>query len=162
MLESFMRLPRPTPPANHRHVQEGDLSSAQIYTPDPAPKGRLAGCVLAVLVSAWMLAVPVALIDRFRDTPGAGAGIMTGIVIACALATAGLGGFRFFNAGDVRKRFSVALIAALAATVAAAAATAALPEYGLLLAVPGVVAGVPALIVLARDHRRHRPQGAGA
>ncbi len=150
-----MRLPKSTPPANHRHVQQGDLPSGQIYTLDPVPLSRVAGCVLAVLLSGWMLAVPIALIDRFKDAPGPGTAILTAGIIAFALLTAGLGGFRFFNARDVRRRLSGALIAALAATVTAAAASALLPEYGLLLAVPGLLVGVPALVALARDHRRH-------
>ncbi|SDS65366.1 hypothetical protein SAMN04489743_0536 [Pseudarthrobacter equi] len=154
MLESFMRLPKSTPPANHRHVQQGDLPSGQIYTLDPVPKSRLAGCILAVLLSAWMLAVPIALIDRLKDAPGPGTAVLTGGIIAFALVTAGLGGFRFFNARDVRKRLSGALIAALAAAVTAAAVSAFLPRYGLLLAVPAAVAGVPALILLIRDARR--------
>ncbi|MDQ1053746.1 peptidoglycan/LPS O-acetylase OafA/YrhL [Arthrobacter sp. SORGH_AS 212] len=159
MLESFMRLPKSPPPANHRHVQQGDLPSSQIYTLDPVPRSRLAGCVLAVLLSGWMLAVPIALIDRLKDAPGPGTAVLTGGIIASALVTAGLGGFRFFNARDVRKRSSGALIAALAAAVTAAAASALLPEYGLLLAVPGLLAGVPALVALARDHRRHPAPG---
>jgi len=154
MLESFMRLPKSPPPANHRHVQQGDLPSGQIYTLDPVPKSRLAGCVLAVLLSGWMLAVPIALIDRLKDAPGPGTAVLTAGIIAFALVTAGLGGFRFFNARDVRRRLSGALIAALTATVVAAAASAFLPEYGLLLAVPGLLAGVPALIALIRDARR--------
>ena len=159
MLESFMRLPKSPPPANHRHVQQADLPAGQIYTLGPVPRSRVAGCVLAVLLSAWMLAVPIALIDRLKDAPGPGAGFLTGSIITFAAVTAGLGGFRFFNARDVRRRLSGALIAALVAAVTAAAASALLPEYGLLLAVPGLLAGVPGLVALVGDHRRHRAAG---
>ncbi|MDQ0771109.1 peptidoglycan/LPS O-acetylase OafA/YrhL [Pseudarthrobacter defluvii] len=154
MLESFMHLPRPTPPANHRHVQQSDLPAEQIYTLVPAPKGRLAGCVIAFLLGSWMLAVPVALIDQLKNAPGPAAGIVSGIVIALGVATAGLGGFLFFNARDRRRPWPYALIASLAATVVAAVISASQPEYGLLLAVPALVAGVPALIVLAKDTGR--------
>lgn len=149
-----MRLPRPTPPANHRHAQQSDLPPEQIHTQNPVPKGRLAACVIAFLLGSWMLAVPVALIDQLKDAAGPGPAIVSATVIALGVATAGLGGFRFFNARDVRKRLSVALIGALAASVMAAVISATQPAYGLLLAAPAVVAGVPALIALARDARR--------
>jgi len=101
-----------------------------------------------------MLAVPVALIDQLKDAPGPGPAIVSGTVIALAVATAGLGGFLFFNARDRRRPWSVALIGALAASVIAAVMSATQPGYGLLLAVPAIVAGVPALIALARDASR--------
>lgn len=154
MLESFMRLPRPTPPANHRHVQQSDLPPEQIHTLDPVPRGRLAACVTAFLLGSWMLAVPVALIDQLKDAPGAGAAIVFGIVVALGVATAALGGFLFFNARDRRRPWSVALIGALAGSFIAAVLSVFQPGYGLLLAVPAIVAGVPAVIVLARDARR--------
>jgi len=154
MLENTARPSQPPPPAAHRHVQQADLPSEQIYTQPPVPKGRLAGCVLAVLLSGWMLAVPIALIDRLKDASGPGVTAISGIVVVFAVVTAGLGGFRFFNARDSRRLLSLALIAALAATVVAAILSAFQPEYGLLLAVPAVVAGVPALMALARDARR--------
>lgn len=155
-----MRLPRPTPPANQRHVQQSDLPPEQIHTLDPVPRGRLAGCVASVLLGAWMLAVPVALIDSLKEAPGAG--LVTAIVIACAASTAGLGGFLFFNARDHRRPWPIALITALAAAVAAALGSASQPVYGLLLAVPAVVAGVPALIALARDAGRSRHRAPGS
>ena len=149
-----MRLPRPTPPANHRHVQQSDLPPEQIHTLDPLPRGRLAACVTAFLLGSWMLAVPVALIDQLKDAPGPGPAIVSGIVIALGVATAGLGGFLFFNARDRRRPWSVALIGTLAASVIAAVMSATQPAYGLLLTAPAIVAGVPALIALARDARR--------
>lgn len=149
-----MRLPRPTPPANHRHVQQSDLPPEQIHTLDPVPRGRLAACVTAFLLGSWMLAVPVALIDQLKDAPGAGAAIVSGIVVALGVATAALGGFLFFNARDRRRPWSVALIGALAGSFIAAVLSVFQPGYGLLLAVPAIVAGVPAVIVLARDARR--------
>ena len=101
-----------------------------------------------------MLAVPIALIDRLKDASGPGIMAISGLVIAFAVVTAGLGGFRFFNARDSRRLLSLGLIAALAAAVIAAILSAFQPEYGLLLAVPAMVAGIPALIALARDTRR--------
>ncbi|MFF2346714.1 hypothetical protein [Pseudarthrobacter sp. NPDC058119] len=154
MLESFMRLPRPTPPANHGHVQQSDLPPEQIHTLDPVPRGRLAACVIAFLLGSWMLAVPVALIDQLKDAPGPGAAIVSGIVIALGVATAGLAGFLFFNARDRRRPLSFALIAALAGTIGAALVSATSPGYGWLLAFPAIVAGIPALLALARDARR--------
>ncbi|MGN6440940.1 MAG: hypothetical protein ACTHL6_03450 [Arthrobacter sp.] len=101
-----------------------------------------------------MLAVPIALIDRLKDASGPGVTAISGIVVVFAVVTAGLGGFRFFNARDSRRLLALVLIAALAASVVAAILSAFQPEYGLLLAVPAVVAGFPALMALARDARR--------
>ncbi|WP_457947567.1 hypothetical protein ACTAQI_17590 [Pseudarthrobacter sp. alpha12b] len=154
MLENTARPSQPPPPAAHRHVQQADLPSEQIYTLAPVPRARLTGCVLAVLLSGWMLAVPIALIDQLRDAPGPGVAVVSGSIIVFAVVTAGLGGFRFFNARDRRRALSLALIAALAASVIAAVTSASQPGYGLLLAVPAVLAGVPALIALIRDARR--------
>ncbi|NUT71514.1 hypothetical protein HNO81_10085 [Pseudarthrobacter sp. C4D7] len=149
-----MRLPRPTPPANHRDVQQSDLPPEQIRALDPVPKGRLAACVIAFLLGCWMLAVPVALIDQLKDAPGPGAAIVSGIVAALGVATAGVAGFLFFNARDRRRPWSVVLIGALAGSVIAAGLSVFQPGYGLLLAAPAVLAGVPALVVMARDARR--------
>ncbi|MFB0839065.1 hypothetical protein ACETK3_13760 [Arthrobacter sp. E44] len=154
MLENTARPSQPPPPAAHRHVQQADLPPEQIHTQPPIPKGRLAGCVLAVLLGGWMLAVPVGLIDRLKDASGPGVAVISGIVILTAVATAGLGGFRFFNARDRRRWLSLALIAALAAAVIAAILSASQPDFGLLLAAPAVAAGVPALMALIRDARR--------
>jgi len=98
-----------------------------------------------------MLVVPIALIDRLKDVPGPGAGTVTVIIVACAVVTAALGGFRFFNALDERRGLSIALVVSSAAAVAAALMSASIPGYGLLLLVPALVAGVPALLMLSRD-----------
>lgn len=58
---------------------------------------------------------------------------------------------RLFNAADGRRWLRVALIAALAATVIAGAFSAIMPEYGLLLLIPAVLAGVPGLVLLTKD-----------
>lgn len=128
---------------------------------EAVPKWRLAGCVLAVLLGGWMLAVPIALIDLLKDVPGPGAGVVTVFVVACAVATAALGGFRFFNARDERRAVSVALVASLAAAVAAAVTSASIPGYGLLLLIPALAAGVPALVMLIGDIRRRQSDGLG-
>ncbi|MET3773196.1 hypothetical protein [Arthrobacter nitrophenolicus] len=159
MLENTARPSQPPPPAAHRHVQQTDLPAEQIYTGEAVPKRRLAGCVLAVLLGGWMLAVPIAIIDLLKDVPGPRAGAVTVLVVACAVATAALGGFRFFNATDERRAVSVALVASLAAAVAAAVTSASIPGYGLLLLIPALAAGVPALVMLTRDLRRRQPDG---
>ncbi|MEV7571545.1 hypothetical protein AB0P28_00450 [Pseudarthrobacter sp. NPDC089323] len=161
MLENTARPSQPPPPAAHRHVQQTDLPAEQIYTGEAVPKRRLAGCVVAVLLGGWMLAVPIAVIDLLKDVPGPGAGAVIVLVVACAVATAGLGGFRVFNATDECRAVSVALVAALAAAVAAAVTSASIPGYGLLLLIPALAAGVPALVMLTRDLRRRQPDGVG-
>jgi hypothetical protein len=108
-----------------------------------------------------MLAVPIAIIDLLKDVPGPGAGAVTFFVVACAVATVGLGGFRFFHATDERRAVSVALVAFLAAAVAAAVTSASIPGYGLLLLIPALAAGVPALVMLTKDTRRRQPDGVG-
>lgn len=153
MLENTARPSQPPPPAAHRHVRQTDLSPDQMYSPEPVPGMRVAGLVLAVLLSGWMLAVPVALIDRLKDAPGIWAGTASVAIITCAVVTAGLAAFQLFNAGDGRRWLRVALMAALAATIAAAALSAILPEYGLLLLIPAVLAGIPGLVLLAKDAR---------
>jgi hypothetical protein len=115
------------------------------------PKRRLVGCILAVLLGVWMLVVPIALIDQLKEVPGSGAGTVTVFIVACAVATAALGGFRFFNALDERKGVSIALVFSSAAAAAAALVSALIPGYGLLLLIPALVAGVPAVLMLSRD-----------
>ena len=90
-------------------------------------------------------------IDQLKDVPGSGAGTVTVIIVACAVATAALGGFRFFNALDERRGLSIALVVSLAAADAAALISAFIPGYGLLLLIPAVVAGLPAVLMLSRD-----------
>ncbi|MHC6593582.1 hypothetical protein [Arthrobacter sp. C152] len=151
MLENTARPSQPPPPAAHRHVQQADLPSEQLNPLEPVPKRRLAGCVLAFLLGGWMLAVPVALIDRLKDSPGPAAGIIAVTVAACAVATASLSAFCFFNPRDKRRSVHIGITTALAANIALAAGSAVLPGYGLLLLIPAVCAGIPALIFLARD-----------
>lgn len=107
--------------------------------------------VIAVLLSGWTLAVPVELVDRLKDAPGLWAGTVSVAVVTCAVVTAGLGALRLFNAADGRRWLRAALIAALAATVIAGAFSAIMPEYGLLLLIPAVLAGVPGLVLLTKD-----------
>lgn len=67
---------------------------------------------------------------------------------------------QIYTLGPVpRSRVAGCVLAVLVAAVTAAAASALLPEFGLLLAVPGLLAGVPALVALVGDHRRHRAAG---
>jgi hypothetical protein len=153
MLENTGRPSQPPPPAAHRHVQETDLPQEQLYSVEPVPKARLAGCALAFCLAGWMLAVPVALVDRLKDSPGTTAGILSVIIVACAVATAGLGGYRFFNPRDERKPLRLSLYAALAASMVGGAASALVPEYGVLLLIPALLAGIPALALLVRDAR---------
>ncbi|TDT82646.1 hypothetical protein DFO47_102580 [Arthrobacter sp. AG258] len=153
MLENTARPSQPPPPAAHRRVRQADLPAEQLSALEPVPKGRLAGCVLALLLGGWMLAVPVVLIDRLKDSPGTTAGVLSVVVVACAVVTAGLGGFRFFNPRDERKPLRLSLSAALTASIAAGAASALVPEYGVLLVIPAVFAGIPALGLLVRDAR---------
>lgn len=153
MLEDTARPSQPPPPAAHRHVQQTDLPADQIYKRKGVPKRRFAGCVFAVLLGGWMLVVPITLIDRLKDVPGPGTGSVTVSVVACAVATAALGGFRFFNALDERRGLSLPLVTSLAASVTAAVISTSIPGYGLLLLIPALVAGVPALFMLTRDIR---------
>jgi hypothetical protein len=69
------------------------------------------------------------------------------------VVTAALGGYRFFNALDERRGLSVALVVSLAAAVAVAVISASIPGIGLLLLIPALVAGVPALFMLTIDIR---------
>jgi hypothetical protein len=154
MLENTARPFQPPPPAAHRHVQQTDLPAEQIYIQEAVPKQRLAGCILAVLLGVWMLVVPIALIDQLKDVQGSGAGTVTVIIVACAIATAALGGFRFFNALDERRGLSIAVVVSSAAAVAAALMSAFIPGYELLLLIPALVAGVPAVLMLSRDITR--------
>jgi hypothetical protein len=114
----------------------------------------LAGCVLAFLLGGWMLAVPVVLIDRLKDSPGPGAGTVSVIIVACALVTASLAGHLFFSPKNERTSRRFALLAAVVASVVAGAASALRPEYGPALLIPALVAAVPALILLTRHPRR--------
>jgi len=150
MLENTARPSQPPPPAAHRRAQQADLPAEQLYALEPVTKGRLAGCILAVLLGCWMLAVPVVLIDRLKDSPGP-AGVVSVVIVACAVVTAGLGGFRFFNPRDERKPLRLSLYAALTACMVSGAASALVPEYGVLLLAPALLAGVPALALLVRD-----------
>ncbi|WP_259460225.1 hypothetical protein [Pseudarthrobacter phenanthrenivorans] len=118
------------------------------------PKRRLAGCILAVLLGGWMLVVPIALVDRLKDVPGPEVGTLTVIIVAFAVVTAALGGFRFFNALDERRGLSIALVISSAAAIAAALISASIPGYGKLLLIPALVFGVPALLMLSRDIAR--------
>ena len=153
MLENTHRPSKPPPPAAHRHVHPTDLPEEQVYPRDAAPKRRLIGCGLALLFGCWMLVVPIALIDGLKGVPGPWPGAVTVIIASCAVVIAALGGFRFFNALGERRGLSLALVGSLAAAVAAALVSAALPGYGLLLAIPALVIGGPALFMLGRDLR---------
>jgi len=153
MLENTHRPSTPPPPAAHRRIQSMDMPGEQVYIRDAVPKRRLAACVLSMILGCWMLAVPIALIDGLKDVPGPWMGAVTVIIAACAVATAALGGFRFFNALEERKWVSIALVASLTVAVAAALVSASVPGYELLLAIPALVVGGPALFILARDLR---------
>ncbi|WP_258802364.1 hypothetical protein [Pseudarthrobacter sp. NS4] len=153
MLENAARPTQPPPPADHRHIQQSDLPAEQIYTREPAPKGRLAGCVLAVLLSGWALIVPIALIDRLKDASESAVGVITGIIVVSAVITATLGCIRLSAARDKRKSLSFTLIATLTTAIAVSVISATRLEYGLLLLAPALLAGLPALGALARDAR---------
>ncbi|RKO27566.1 hypothetical protein D7Z96_01115 [Pseudarthrobacter phenanthrenivorans] len=154
MLENTARPSQPPPPAAHRHVQQTDLPAEQTHIQEAVPKRRLAGCILAVLLGGWMLVVPIALVDRLKDVPGPEVGTLTVIIVAFAVVTAALGGFRFFNALDERRGLSIALVISSAAAIAAALISASIPGYGKLLLIPALVFGVPALLMLSRDIAR--------
>ena len=129
------------------------MAAEQLHIRDAVPKSRLVACVLSMLLGCWMLVVPIALIDGLKDVPGPWTATVTVALVACAVLTATLGGFRFFNALEERKRLSAALAASLAAAVAAALVSASVPGYGLLLLIPALVVGGPALFILIKDLR---------
>jgi hypothetical protein len=130
-----------------------DMPAEQVHIRDAVPKRRMAACVLSMLLGCWMLVVPIALIDGLKDVPGPWTGAVTVIIAASAVATAALGGFGFFNALEERKGASIALVASLTVAVAAALVSASVPGYGLLLLIPALVVGGPALFILGRDLR---------
>lgn len=151
MLENTARPSQPPPPAAHRHVHQADLPEEQIYVLEAVPRRRLGGCFVAILLSCWMLVIPIALIVRLKDVPGPGAGVVSVVIVASAVATAALGCFRLFNARDERRGLAIALVISLAATVGAAVASVAIPGYGPLLIIPALIAGLPAVFMLSKD-----------